>query len=85
VKNILKKNILSQIPCFKKKIQQNFKKLKRFARNCHNCLQHERVLKIFYFRTLNSAKTWLNKLMDDCQLSNIENLEKKKSGVTPLT
>jgi hypothetical protein len=32
------KKILSQLPCFKKKIQQIFKKLKRFAKNCHNCL-----------------------------------------------
>jgi hypothetical protein len=50
------KNILSQIPCFKKQIQQTFKKLKRFAKNCHNWLQHERLLMILYFHTLNSAK-----------------------------
>ncbi len=51
-------------------------KKKRFTKNCYNCLQHERLLKIFYFHTLNS-QTWLNILMDDCHLSNIQKLEKK--------
>jgi len=50
------KKILSQIPCFKRKFNKFREKKKRFAKNCHNCLQHERLLKIFHFPTLNSAK-----------------------------
>jgi hypothetical protein len=56
VKNIFKKNILSQIPCLKKIIAKKKKEIEIFAKNRHNCLQqYERVLKILYFHILNMA------------------------------
>jgi hypothetical protein len=37
---------------------KNFTKKTNFliAKNCHNCLQYERVLNIFYFHILSIAK-----------------------------
>jgi hypothetical protein len=40
------KKILSQILCLNKII----------TRYCHNCLQYERVLKVFYFHILDITK-----------------------------
>jgi hypothetical protein len=41
----------------------------------HNCLQHERVLKIFLLSYFDYCQDWLNILMDDHQLSNITKLK----------
>jgi hypothetical protein len=38
----------------------------------------KRVLKIFYIHVLNIAKFWLYVLMNNCHLSNIKKLKKKK-------
>jgi hypothetical protein len=40
---------------FEKKIM-DFKKNLKTIKNCHNCVQYERVLKIFYFHILNIVK-----------------------------
>ncbi len=50
--------------------------LKKFAKICHNCLQHERVLKFFLFPYFEYCQIWLNIFMDNhnnkspCTLSN---------------
>jgi hypothetical protein len=51
-----RKKFLSQITCF---FDQTISKKgkKKINQNCHNCLQYERVLKIFYFCILNIAKS----------------------------
>lgn len=68
-KNILQKDILFQIPCLQGKIQS-----KKFAKNC---IQYERVFKIFYFHSYNIAQIWLNTVINDCHLSNMTKLERK--------
>ncbi len=44
---------------------------KNFASICDNCLQYERVLKIFYHSYFQYSQIWLNILMDDGNLSKI--------------
>jgi hypothetical protein len=48
-----KKKLCHKFPIYKKFHQKtNF----LIPKNCHNCLQYERVLKIFYFHILNIAE-----------------------------
>jgi hypothetical protein len=72
---LCKKYFGKAISCHKFCVLENklsakkFKK-KEFTRNHHNCLQHERLLKIFllsYFVSPNLAKYWY----DDDKLSDI--------------
>ncbi len=52
-----KKNILSQIPFLEtKEIVKKIFFIKNFTKNRHNCLQYERMLKIFYFHSLHITK-----------------------------
>ncbi len=44
-----------------------------------NCIQYDRVLKIFYFHILNVAKFWLKILMDDLSLEQHYKIEKIKN------
>jgi len=53
------------------KKQKIFPKKSKF---CHNCLQYERVLKVFYFQI------WLNILMENHHLNNILKLKEKTLG-----
>jgi hypothetical protein len=52
--------------------------LNKFVKNCHNCLQYERVIKIFYFRIFDITNIWLNIFVDNPHLTNITKLTKKK-------
>jgi hypothetical protein len=51
----------------------------KIAKNLHNYLQYERVLKIFLLSYFLCRHIWLNILKDDCHLSNMTRLEKRKS------
>lgn len=70
------RNILLNIPCCfgKKKSSTNQKKFK----NCHNCLQYDRVLEILYFHIFNITFFLINILVDYYHLSNITKLKRKK-------
>jgi len=56
VKKILKMNILSRIPCLKKKPPKNVNFVLKFPQNCQSFLLYESMLKIFYSHILNIAK-----------------------------
>jgi hypothetical protein len=49
-----------------------------YAKYSHNCLQHERFLKIILLSYFEYCQIWLNTFTDDCQLSNITKLGGKK-------
>ncbi len=69
------KYVPSQIPCFFEKFTpKNEKYSPKAPKFCHNCLQYERVLKVFYFQI------WLNILMENHYLNNISKLKKKTLG-----
>ncbi len=51
----------------------------KIAKNLHNYLQYERVLKIILLSYFLCRHIWLNILKDDCHLSNITRLETRKS------
>jgi hypothetical protein len=53
-----------------KSLKKSPQNIKFFAKN-HNCLRHERVLKIFLLSYFEYHQFWLNVLMDDHHLSNI--------------
>jgi hypothetical protein len=53
----LEKNSLSQIPCFERSGQKRkILKSPKIAKSQHNCLEYERVFKIFHFHILNIAE-----------------------------
>jgi hypothetical protein len=69
-KNILKKNILSQIPCF---LKNNSTKIIQTS----IAYYMKRCLRLLYFHILNRyCQLWLNIFMDDCHLSNVTKLKK---------
>jgi hypothetical protein len=70
-KIFLQKSILSWQPFF----FWNF-----FAKTHHNCLQYERVLKIWYFHIFEYLQIWLKILMSYHHLSNITKLQKTKKS-----
>jgi hypothetical protein len=47
----------------------------------HNCLQHERVLKIYVLSNFECHQICVNVLMDDCHLSNIAKLKKSNTAL----
>ncbi len=63
-----------KFPLFKKKIVNSWGK--KITQNCHNFLQHERVLEIFFVSYFEYCQIWLHIPMNDCHLGNIT-LEKK--------
>jgi len=52
--------VVLKIFCQKKKIF-----FKKIAKSLHNCLQYERVLKIFLLSYFGNCQHWVNILMDD--------------------
>jgi hypothetical protein len=55
-----------------------FENQKKNLKIHHNCLQHERVLKIFVLSNFECHQICVNVLMDHCHLSNITKLKKKQ-------
>jgi hypothetical protein len=57
---------------------QKTPKINKIAQNRHNCYNMKGCLRLFYFKKFEYCQIWLNILMDDCHLSNITKLKKKK-------
>jgi hypothetical protein len=53
---------------------------KKILKIHHNCLQHERVLKIFVLSNFECHQICVNVLMDDCHFSNITKLKKNNTA-----
>jgi hypothetical protein len=49
----------------------------KIAKNFHNCLRYENMLKIFLLTYFEYDQIWLNMLMDHFHLSNITKLKNK--------
>jgi len=54
------------------------KTCQKTKKNCHTCLQYERVLKIFLLSYSEFHQTWLNILMDNPPLEQHNTIEKKQ-------
>ncbi len=64
-----------KFPLFLKKIINSWGK--KITKNCHNCLQHERVLEIFLVPYFEYCQIWLHIPLNDCHLGNITQKKKK--------
>jgi hypothetical protein len=74
VKNISEKNIMSQLFFKHSPRKKKFTKIVKFY---HNCLQDDKVLKIFLLSYFEYCQIWLIILLVECHLSNITKLKKK--------
>jgi hypothetical protein len=81
VKIIFFKNPVTHSLSYKKSQNTNFLNIE-IAKNFHNCLQYESMLKIFLLTYFEYSQIWLNMLMDHCHLSNITKL-KNKTRIQP--
>jgi hypothetical protein len=70
-------NILSQIPWQKFCWKTMKRKSKKSPRITHNCLQHDRVLRILLLLYFKYCKIWLNVLMDYLPLEQHHKIEKE--------
>jgi hypothetical protein len=79
-KCFVKRIFLCKFPGWKKKKKITQKGKLSIAKNCHNCLQYERVLQIFLLSSFEYHQIWLNILVNYPHLSNITKLKKKTPG-----
>lgn len=76
-----KKRFCCKFPVILRKIGQETQFLLKIFQNCHNWLQFERVLKIFYFDTLSTVKSGkINLRMISIWVTS-RNWEKKNTGL----
>jgi hypothetical protein len=75
VKNISEKNIMSQFSLKHSPPKKKFNYLQKSSDFYHNCLQYDKVLKIFLLSYFEYCQIWLNILLVECHLSNITKLK----------
>jgi hypothetical protein len=75
VKNISEKNIMSQFSLKHSPPKKKIYYLQKSSNFYHNCLQYDKVLKIFLLSYFEYCQIWLNILLVECHLSNITKLK----------
>ncbi len=77
---ILWKYFEKKLYCHKFSVSREKKKLvEKITQNCHNCLQHESVLKIFLLSYFEYRQIWLNITLDDLATWATSQIWKKKN------